>query len=195
MTSIWRLLLIAIGMFGFGFAMVPMYTLICKVTGLGGRTNSTAYVYDAAKTRPDLSRTIKVSFLTHTNDGMPWSFEPVVGAVEVHPGQLTEVKFRVHNPTDETIVGQAIPSLIPTSVVDQFHKTECFCFRRQTLAPGQSLLMPMRFVLDPAIAKSVKDISLSYTMFNATAFAAPALTKTKKVTAVVTGATAHLGVN
>lgn len=172
-SPIWRLLLIALGMFGFGFAMVPMYTLICKVTGLGGRTNASAYVYDPARVHPDMSRTVRVNFLTHTNDGMPWEFGPLVSSVLVHPGELTEVKFRVRNPADRTIVGQAIPSLIPTSIVDQFHKTECFCFRQQKLTPGQSLIMPMRFVLDPAIPKSVQDISLSYTMFDATAFAKP----------------------
>lgn len=191
-VSVGRLLLIALGMFGFGFAMVPMYTLLCKVTGLGGRTSSTAYVYDPARVQPDLSRTVRVNFLTHTNDGMPWEFEPLVASVEVHPGALTEVKFRVRNPTERTIVGQAIPSLIPTSIVDQFHKTECFCFRQQTLTGGQSLIMPMRFVLDPAIPKSVHDISLSYTMFDATAFAksAPAAQAN-----VAVNSPAHVGVN
>ena len=191
-VSIWRLLLIATGMFGFGFAMVPMYTLICKVTGLGGRTSAVAYVYDAARVRPDMTRTVRVNFLTHTNDGMPWEFEPLVGSVVVHPGELTEVKFRVRNPTDRTIVGQAIPSLIPTSIVDQFHKTECFCFRQQTLTAGQSLIMPMRFVLDPGIAKSVRDISLSYTMFDATAFARQGAVARVDV---VANSRAHVGVN
>ena len=180
-TSVGRLVLLGIGMFGFAFAMVPMYTLICKVTGLGGRTNAAAYVYDAARVHPDMSRTVRVNFLTHTNDGMPWDFEPLAGSVDVHPGMLTEVKFRVHNPPDRTIVGQAIPSLIPNSIVDEFHKTECFCFRRQTLAPGQSLIMPMRFLLDPAIARNVKDISLSYTMFDATKFAGSAANAVARV--------------
>ena len=126
------------------------------------------------------------------NSALKWQFAPEKVSARVHPGELTEVKFRVRNPTDRTIVGQAIPSLIPTSIVDQFHKTECFCFRQQVLTAGQTLIMPMRFVLDPAIAKSVHDISLSYTMFDATAFAKPGVIAQANMAA---GSPAHVGVN
>lgn len=164
---------LVVGMFAFAFAMVPLYDLLCEVTGLGGRTSALAYTFDPATVKPDTTRLITVNFVTNTNDGMPWSFEAKTARVRVHPGEMKEVLFRVHNPTDRTIVGQAIPSLIPTRVVDQFHKTECFCFRQQTLKPGESLDMPMRFVIDPSIPKDVQAISLAYTMFDATKFAQP----------------------
>ena len=171
--TVLRHVAMVIGMFGFGFAMVPLYDLLCEVTGLGGRTSALAYSYDAATVKPDTSRLIQVNLLTNNNAGMPWTFEAKTTSLRVHPGELREVMFRVHNPTNRTIVGQAIPSLIPIRAVDQFHKTECFCFRQQTLKPGESLDMPMRFVVDPSLPKDVKSISLSYTLFDATEFAQP----------------------
>ena len=170
-NTVLRHVAVVVGMFGFAFAMIPIYTLLCEVTGLGGRTSAQAYSFDPATMQPDKSRLIRVNFLTNTNDGMAWSFEALTPMVKVHPGEPTQVVFRVHNPTNRTIVGQAIPSLIPTRAVDQFHKTECFCFRQQTLKPGESLDMPMRFVIDPAIPDDLNTLSLSYTLFDATKFA------------------------
>ena len=169
--TVLRHLALVLGMFGFAFAMVPLYGFICDLTGLGGRTSSVAYSFDPATTRPDTSRLISVNFITNTNAGMPWSFEALTRSVRVHPGEPTQVLFRVHNKSSRTIVGQAIPSLIPIRVTDQFHKTECFCFRQQTLGPGESLDMPMRFVLDPALPRDVQSIALSYTLFDASKFA------------------------
>jgi cytochrome c oxidase assembly protein subunit 11 len=177
--TILRHVALVFGMFAFAYAMVPMYGLICKLTGLGGKTSSMAYAYDPATMKPDLARSIRVNFITNTNDDMPWSFEALTPAVHVHPGLPTQVLFRVHNPTNRTIVGQAIPSLTPIRVVDQFHKTECFCFRQQTLEPGETLDMPMRFIIDPSIAKDVTAISLSYTLFDADKFAKPQATGNK----------------
>ena len=128
--------LLVVGMFGFGFALVPMYDVLCKVTGLGGRTGG-LYVYDPAKVKPDESRLVKVTFLTNTNDGMTWEFRAEQSAVHVHPGELNEAKFFVRNTSDHTMVAQAVPSLAPGSAAEYFHKTECFCFTRQVLAPGQ----------------------------------------------------------
>lgn len=169
--TILRHVALVLGMFAFAFAMVPMYDLLCEVTGLGGKTSAQAYSFDAARTKPDTSRLVQVNFLTNTNADMPWTFEAKTSTVRVHPGELKEVMFRVHNPTNRTIVGQAIPSLIPIRAADQFHKTECFCFRQQTLKPGESLDMPMRFVIDPSLPKDMNTISLSYTLFDATKFA------------------------
>lgn len=171
--TILRHVAMVFGMFGFAFAMVPLYDLLCEVTGLGGRTSAMAYSFDPASVKPDSSRLIQVNLLTNTNAGMPWTFEAKTTSLRVHPGEIREVMFRVHNPTDRTIVGQALPSLIPIRAADQFHKTECFCFRQQTLKPGESLDMPMRFVIDPSLPKDVKSISLSYTLFDATEFAQP----------------------
>jgi cytochrome c oxidase assembly protein subunit 11 len=163
-----RLVLGVAGMFAFAFALVPLYDVLCQVTGLGGRTRDTGYVFDPA-TRPDLSRELQVNFLTNTNAGMPWQFEPVQRSVRVHPGMLTEVLFRVYNPTSRAMVGQAIPSLVPISALDHFHKTECFCFGSQRLEPGESLTMPMRFVVDAGVPKGIESISLSYTLYDITA--------------------------
>jgi cytochrome c oxidase assembly protein subunit 11 len=157
-------------MFGFGFALVPLYDLLCDVTGLGGRTGG-QYSYDAATTQRDSSRLIKVNFITNTNGGMPWKFWSESGGVRVHPGDPKEVKFFVTNPTDRRMVGQAVPSVVPPKAAEFFHKTECFCFESQVLEPGETMEMPMRFIVDARLPKNVQSISLSYALFDITEFA------------------------
>jgi cytochrome c oxidase assembly protein subunit 11 len=122
--------------------------------------------------QPDQSRLIRVNFLTNTNDGMPWEFWAETTTVRVHPGELKEVKFYVRNPTDQRMVGQAIPSVVPIKVTEHFHKTECFCFRNQVLEPGEVREMPMRFIVGPEVARNVQSISLSYALFDITNMAA-----------------------
>ena len=161
------------GLTGFGFALVPLYDVLCELTGLGGRTGG-PYEYTAASATPDRSRLVKINFITNTNAGMTWEFKAESGGVRVHPGELTEVSFYVHNPTDRTIVGQAVPSLVPQSAAAHFHKTECFCFERQTLGPGESLSMPMRFIVGRELPKNVQSISLSYALFDVTKLAGAA---------------------
>lgn len=181
--TITRLSLAAAGMFGFAFALVPLYDLICDLTGLGGRTSSEVYQYDPAAVTPDRSRIVTVTFLTNANANMPWAFEPLTRSVKVFPGELKEVMFRVHNPTNKTMVAQAIPSLLPISVVDQFHKTECFCFRSQELKPGETLDMPMRFVLDRELPKQIQSIQLAYTLFDITSSANSTTVRTAQLPA------------
>lgn len=166
-----KLCLIVVGMFGFGFALVPLYDLICEVTGIGGRTGG-AYTYDPADMQRDTSRLVKVNFITNTNEGMPWKFWSASGGVRVHPGDLKEVKFYVTNPTDRRMVGQAIPSVVPPKAAEFFHKTECFCFNSQVLEPGETMEMPMRFVVDPRLPGNVPTISLSYALYDITDTAA-----------------------
>ena len=166
-----KLSLLVVGMFGFGFALVPLYDVICEITGLGGRTGG-EYTYDPASMQRDSSRLIKVNFITNTNDGMPWKFWAESGGVRVHPGELREVKFYVTNPTDRRMVGQAIPSVVPGKAAAFFHKTECFCFNSQVLEPGETMEMPMRFIVGPELPKNVQSISLSYALFDITEFAA-----------------------
>lgn len=166
-----RLAALVVGMFGFGFALVPLYDVLCDATGLGGRTGG-RYTYDAATARPDPSRLVKVNFVTNTNANMVWDFRAETGAVRVHPGELKEVKFYVRNPTDRTMVAQAVPSVGPPSAAAHFHKTECFCFERQVLGPGESMEMPMRFVLGTDLPANVPSISLSYELFDVTDLAA-----------------------
>jgi cytochrome c oxidase assembly protein subunit 11 len=167
-------LLLVVGMFAFAFALVPLYGLLCDWTGLGGKTGG-AYDYDPAVVKPDKSRLVKVNFITNTNDGMVWRFWAEKGGVRVHPGELKEVKFFVKNPTDRTMVAQAVPSVVPFNAVEHFHKTECFCFERQELGPGEELEMPMRFIVGPELPNNVQSISLSYSLFDITELAAGTL--------------------
>jgi cytochrome c oxidase assembly protein subunit 11 len=161
-------------MFGFGFALIPAYGLLCELTGLGGRTGG-AYVYDPAVVKIDETRLVKVNLLANTNDGMPWTFRAQTSGLRVHPGELTEAKFFVRNTTDRMMVAQAVPSLAPGSAAEYFHKTECFCFARQVLGPGEELEMPMRFFVAPELPRNVESLSLSYTLFDVTQLAADGL--------------------
>lgn len=167
----WQLALIVVGMFGFGFALVPLYDLLCEVTGLGGRTGG-AYTYDSANIQPDKSRLIQVNFTTNTNAGMPWEFWAEKGGVRVHPGELKQMNFFVRNTTDRRMIGQAVPSMVPPRAAEYFHKTECFCFEQQVLEPGELLEMPMRFIVSKELPKNVQTLSLSYELFDVTNFAA-----------------------
>ncbi len=162
-----KLGMLVVGMFAFGFALVPLYDLLCDLTGLGGKTGG-QYEYDAATLTPDTSRLIRVNFLTNTNDGMPWEFRSEQGGVQVNPGELKAVNFVVRNPTDRVMVGQAVPSLVPFKAAEYFHKTECFCFERQVLQPGEELVMPMRFIVGRELPKNVQSISLSYSLYDVT---------------------------
>jgi cytochrome c oxidase assembly protein subunit 11 len=170
-TSPFKLALISVGMFGFAWALVPLYDMMCQWAGVGGKTGG-AYVYDPATVRPDTTRLVKINFVTNTNAGMTWEFWAEAPAVRVHPGELKEVKFFVRNPTDKTMVGQAVPSVVPFNAAEHFHKTECFCFQRQELKPGEQLEMPMRFVVGTQLPKNVESISLAYDFFDVTELAA-----------------------
>jgi cytochrome c oxidase assembly protein subunit 11 len=168
--TVMRLVLIVVGMFAFGWALVPLYDLLCEVTGLGGKTGG-AYAYDPASERVDRNRLVKVNFITNTNDGMPWAFWSDKGGMRVHPGVPSEAKFFVRNPTDRRMVGQAVPSVVPLTAVEYFHKTECFCFNSQVLEPGEEMEMPMRFIVDADLPDNVQSISLSYALFDITELA------------------------
>ena len=170
-----KLCLIVFGMSIFAWALVPLYDLFCEITGLNGKTGG-PYVYDPATTEPDRSRLVKVNFITNTNGGMTWAFWPELGGVRVHPGELKEVSFFVKNTTDKVMVGQAVPSLVPVSATDYFHKTECFCFEQQLLQPGEEMEMPMRFIVGRELPKNVQSISLSYALFDITDTVADAAT-------------------
>ncbi len=160
-----KLVLGAIAMFGFAFAMVPLYEVLCEVTGLNGKTSSTAA---DGVVELDENRQITVQFVTVTSQGMPWDFEPQVRSIKIHPGEITQVNFLVKNPADSTIVGQAIPSVTPGLAAPHLLKTQCFCFDNQVLAAGGEAEMPMIFYLDPALPKHINTITLSYTMFDVT---------------------------
>jgi len=162
-----KLVFIVIGMFGFGWALIPLYDLLCEYTGLGGDTGG-QYTYDPAEARVDRNRLVKVNFITNTNGGMSWDFWSDKGGMRVHPGELNEALFYVRNTTDKRMVGQAVPSVVPLTATDYFHKTECFCFNSQVLEPGEEMEMPMRFIVDADLPDNVQSISLSYALFDIT---------------------------
>ena len=163
-----KLALVVVGMFAFGFALVPIYDVFCEITGLNGKTAGRA-TYDAAIVEVQQERLITVQFTANNNSGMGWQFHPMVNQVQVHPGELTSVKFYAHNPTGMTMIAQAVPSVVPFVAADYLHKTECFCFTQQTLAGGEAIEMPLLFYIDQAIPADVSKLTLSYTLFDVTA--------------------------
>ncbi|WP_258807542.1 cytochrome c oxidase assembly protein [Pseudidiomarina sp. CB1] len=166
-----RLLLTVVGMFAFGFALVPLYNVFCDITGFNGRfTDGQA----AANTKTvDTSRTINVQFITRVNKGMPWGFEPEVQSVRVHPGETKVINFFAKNLTGKNMVAQAIPSVAPGEASLYLNKVECFCFNQQPLAAGSDTAMPMQFYLDPEIPEHIHTVTLSYTMYDMTENAQP----------------------
>jgi cytochrome c oxidase assembly protein subunit 11 len=163
----------AVAMFGFGYALVPLYDVFCEITGLNGKTG----VVDAADARAsvvDDSRLVTVEFDSNVNGALPWRFGPMQKNVQVHPGQITEVLYFAENTSDRPVVGQAVPSVAPTPASVYFNKTECFCFTQQTLAPGERRIMPVRFIVDPDMPGRYTTLTLSYTFFEAPAQAAGA---------------------
>lgn len=162
-----RLTLVVLGMFGFGFALVPLYDVFCDITGLNGKTNAQAYVPVAELV--DTSREVKVQFIATNNESMPWEFRPEVFELTVNPGAEIKTTFYAKNPRGEQMIAQAVPSISPGKAAVYFHKTECFCFNRQVLAAGESTDMPLSFIVDRDLPASVKTIVLSYTLFDVTA--------------------------
>lgn len=160
-----KLLVVVIIMVAFGFAMVPLYDVFCQITGLNGKVNGLA-VYEEQE--PDMSREIKIQFMTINKGDMPWDFRPVQTEIMVNPGKEYEVLFAVKNRTGKRMIGQAIPSFSPNLTAQYFNKTECFCFNQQTLAAGESEEMPMRFFVDKDIPKRYDTITLAYTLHNVT---------------------------
>ena len=161
-----KLMIIVVAMFGFGFALVPLYDVFCDLTGLNGRTSSTAAVYESVDI--DQSRLVTVSFITRTNTGMPWHFSVETQQVKVHPGEINQVNFSVTNPTNRVIVGQTIPSVSPGTAALYLNKTECFCFEQQILKAGEQVTMPMRFFVDPQIPQDITYFTVQYTLYDVT---------------------------
>ncbi len=160
-----KLCFFAVAMFGFGYALVPLYDVLCDITGLNGKSENVTQQQQASF-EVDESRTITVEFITSLNQGMSWDFEAVTTKMQVHPGKPYQASFFVKNKTSRSIVGQAIPSVAPFSAANHFIKTECFCFNNQMLEAGQSLEMPVVFVINPALPDHVKTVTLSYTYFD-----------------------------
>ena len=162
-TLAFRLLGGVAAAFAFGFLLVPLYDVICEATGLNGKTRGTAVAM--AETRVDTSRSVQVEFISATMQGMPWEFVAGEPRVKVHPGEITTVNFRVRNMTASTITGQAVPSVSPGKAAAHLQKLDCFCFKQQTLGPGEVRDMPVSFIVDARLPADVSALTLSYSFF------------------------------
>ena len=164
-----KLVVVAVLMFGFGYALVPLYKSICEALGINVLSLSERQVSGVGKpangsnTQVDRSRTITVEF--DANARGPFDFKPAQRSLEVHPGELTTVMYEFRNTQNRTLAAQAIPSYAPKQATAHFNKLECFCFNEYTLAPGESRQWPVAFVIDPKLPKDVRTITLSYTFF------------------------------
>jgi cytochrome c oxidase assembly protein subunit 11 len=156
-----------IGMFGFGFALVPIYNSLCKTLGINGKVDLTK----KASTRGlklDQERVVTVEFVATQNSTVPWNFYPTVKKVKIHPGEMYRLSFYAENKTDHKMIVQAIPSITPGIAAKYLKKTECFCFAQQTLNGHEAMYMPLLFHVDADLPKNVNTITLAYTLFDIT---------------------------
>ena len=158
----------AIGMFGFGFLLVPIYNSLCQTLGINGKTNAKAVAYDASKATVITDREVLVEFVATNNSGVPWDFYPKTPKLKVHPGEIARLAFYAENKTNHRMTVQAIPSITPGIAAKYLKKTECFCFEQQTLEGHEGMNMPLLFHLDADLPAQVKTLTLAYTLFDVT---------------------------
>lgn len=159
-----KLVIIAVFMFGFGYALIPVYKQVCEALGINVLTQKDGNATLGQNTQVDKSRTITVEFDSNTTG--PMRFRPVVNSMQVHPGELSSVIYEVVNTQARTVHAQAIPSYAPQSAMPHFKKVECFCFTQQTLKANEARQMPVVFFVDKDLPRDVKTITLSYTFFD-----------------------------
>lgn len=167
-----RLMVILLAMFGFGFALVPLYNVVCDLTGLNGRTTGTQTATEAAAFVADKNRTVNVLFVSNVDRQLGWEFRPEVTQMQVHPGQFYTTAYYAENKMQRAMTGQASPSVAPGLASRYFQKTECFCFTQQHFGAGESRDMPVTFVIDPALPEHIDTVTLSYTFFESKQLAA-----------------------
>lgn len=165
-STLLTLIGISVAMFGFGYALVPLYDVFCELTGLNGKTGEIS-VSDAGRLTRDTDRLVTVEFDTNVNSKLPWKFTATQRTLQVHPGEVYQAEFTATNLSGETVIGRAVPSVAPARASIYFNKTECFCFSEQVLQAGETKQMPVRFVIDPELPASVQRVTLSYTFFRA----------------------------
>lgn len=156
-----KLFIVALAMFGFGYALVPLYNVFCEVTGINGKTTRGTI----AEAKVDTSRWINVEFTGRANSDLPWQFRPEQYKIRVHPGQVVVANYVAQNVSKGVITGRAIPSVSPGRAASHFKKIQCFCFSEQTLKPGEEKQMPVQFYVDADVPEEVDTITLSYTFF------------------------------
>jgi cytochrome c oxidase assembly protein subunit 11 len=153
---------IVVGMFGFGYLLVPLYDVFCDITGLNGKTATEAAIVTEA---PDETRWVRVEFTGSLNQGAPWEFRPMLPSMDVRPGKAYVANYYARSRTSRDAIGHAVPSVAPGVAAKYFLKTECFCFEEQAFGPGEEKEMPVRFILDPDLPAHVEVVTLSYTFF------------------------------
>lgn len=161
------LVIVVIGMFGFGFALVPIYNSLCKALSINGKTNTESIAYEEG-TPIDHNREILVEFVATKSASIPWAFYSKTHKIRVHPGEISKLSFYAENQSDHRMTVQAIPSVTPGIAAKYLKKTECFCFEQQTLNGHEAMDMPLLFHLDNDLPKDIKAITLSYTLFDVT---------------------------
>lgn len=162
------LFLLVIGMFGFGFALVPIYNSLCKSLGINGKVTQANGVYAPTNTDIVYDREVTVEFVATNSGGVPWDFYPKIRKIKVHPGEIAKLAFYAENKTDHGMTVQAIPSITPGIAAKYLKKTECFCFTRQTLGAHEAMDMPLLFHLDADLPKKIQTITLAYALFDVT---------------------------
>lgn len=160
-----KLVFVVVGMFGFGYLMVPLYNILCEVTGLNGKTGVISTV-QAGELVVDEDRWVNVEFTGTVNVSGPWEFRPAQASLKVQPGKQYNISYVARNLADHQVIGQAVPSVAPRQASKYFNKTECFCFTKQVFEASEEKDMPVTFVIDPALPKSVDSVVLSYTFFD-----------------------------
>lgn len=161
--------LVVVGMFGFGFALVPLYNVFCDITGLGGKGSDTAFTSEEISgVRPDFSRKIGLEFVSMVSGDAPFVFKPLDKKVHLHPGELSTIPFLARNLSDQPRVVRFVPSVDPGYAKDYLKKVACFCFAEQTFGPHEEKLLEVRFVIDPALPENVADMTLFYMLYDIT---------------------------
>jgi len=160
-TMLKKLLVVTVIMFGFGFAMVPIYKKLCEVTGL----NNIIKPDVVTNTQVDTGRSVTMEFDVNVRNDLPWTFRSLEKSVRFHPGEIVQVEFEVRNNSDRALTGQAIPSWGPQIAGRHLRKLDCFCFTQQTLAPGETRRMPVLFVVETTLPTEVNYVTMSYTFF------------------------------
>lgn len=160
--------ILVLGMFAFGFALVPIYNSLCRTLGINGKTNTESIAYDVTTAKIAKNRFVVVQFVATNNSGVPWAFYPQVHKLKIHPGEIAKLAFYAENKTNHRMTVQAIPSVTPGIAAKYLKKTECFCFTQQTLNGHEAMDMPLLFHLDTDLPASVKTITLAYSLFDVT---------------------------
>ena len=157
---------VAAGMFGFAFALVPLYEVFCEITGINGRGGNQEALLAEIESAQAVNREVRIGFLAKAARGMPWEFRPTERGMVVKPGEMNTTTFYVRNRSQRRITGQAVPSVAPGQASLYLKKIECFCFEQQELAPGEELQMGVQFYVQPDLPDDISEMTLSYTMFN-----------------------------